>query len=282
MSQLQQEQEQGRALKMLDVIAENWGISLHDLEPSIRQIYSIPDITLEHMNGSWFAIPIAILQDWQKEGILHATSWDSRYDRKTLEINLDNWIYREGIRLELTNRGMGFYENREVPPSKYTKKKVKRPKESSNSSIADRIIQKRRNIREPENTERAKEKIAQAIAARQGQEKFRQELLQMYGPVCLVTGPNILDTLEAAHIKPYSEGGTFDRSNGLLLRADIHTLFDLGLIAINTADMTVIISSKLNQSPYQALSGQKLHFPTGRESIPSKDGLDTHRALANL
>ena len=177
---------------------------------------------------------------------------------------------------------MVFYENREVPPSKYTKKRVKRPRDGSNISIADRIEPKRKKIREPKNTESAKEKIAQAIAARQGQEKFRRELLQTYGPVCLVTGPNIHDTLEAAHIKPYSEGGTFDRSNGLLLRADIHTLFDLGLIAINTADMTVIISLKLNRSSYQALSGQKLHFSTGRESIPSKDALDTHRALADL
>lgn len=70
--------------------------------------------------------------------------------------------------------------------------------------------------------------IAASIKGRRGQTKFRQDLLKVYGQ-CLVTGCQYEPILEAAHIEPYFLGGTFAVENGLLLRADMHTLFDLGL-----------------------------------------------------
>src|SRR5205823_2979542 len=67
-------------------------------------------------------------------------------------------------------------------------------------------------------------------ASRQGQFAFRAALIEAYGGRCAMTGCDILEVLEAAHIVPYRGPSTNAVSNGLLLRADIHTLFDLGLI----------------------------------------------------
>ena len=96
----------------------------------------------------------------------------------------------------------------------------------------------------PRREDTGRERIAKAIAWRRGQHEFRQRLLDTYGR-CLVTGCDAEDALEAAHIRPFNQGGTFDLSNGLLLRADIHTLFDLGLIAVDSTSMFLILSSTL-------------------------------------
>lgn len=85
--------------------------------------------------------------------------------------------------------------------------------------------------------------IAQ-IKIRRGQPKFRQKLLSFYCKTCIITGCKIIELLEAAHIMPHSRKQDFSLSNGLLLRADIHTLFDLGLIAIEPESKRL----KLNKS----------------------------------
>ncbi|MFM7606242.1 MAG: HNH endonuclease, partial [Prosthecobacter sp.] len=84
-----------------------------------------------------------------------------------------------------------------------------------------------------------REAVVQAIKLRRGQAVFRNRLIEAYDGKCVVTGCEVLAVLEAAHIKPYR--GLKDNAvqNGLLLRADIHTLFDLNLLAINPATQTV-------------------------------------------
>jgi putative restriction endonuclease len=66
------------------------------------------------------------------------------------------------------------------------------------------------------------------IAARRGQAAFRAALIDAYGGRCSITGCDAVEALEAAHISPYKGDHTNDVTNGLLLRADLHTLFDLG------------------------------------------------------
>jgi len=117
---------------------------------------------------------------------------------------------------------------------------------------------------------------AVSIAGRQGQQDFRKSLLRAYGK-CAITGSKVEPILEAAHIHPYREDGSFEISNGLLLRADIHTLFDLGLIAIDTNNMRVVISSLLNGTEYQYLNGLVLTLPEDLTLRPDKSALDTHR-----
>lgn len=99
----------------------------------------------------------------------------------------------------------------------------------------------------------------QAIKARRGQQTFRKKLLEQFNSTCLITGSKIIDILEAAHINPYR--GTKDNhsGNGLLLRADIHTLFDLDLIHINPDSFKVEISKKLIGSEYEQYDGTCLN-----------------------
>jgi hypothetical protein len=82
--------------------------------------------------------------------------------------------------------------------------------------------------------------------------------------------------LEAAHIISYSGTGTNYVANGLILRADIHTLFDLYLISINPTTNQVVISSKLLNTYYKKLSGIMLKMPADPSISPSFKALDNH------
>ena len=76
-------------------------------------------------------------------------------------------------------------------------------------------------------------RINRAIIARRGQPDFRKELLSIYEGQCVVTGCSETRILEAAHIVGFRSKGRYEAKNGLLLRADWHTLYDLGLWAIH-------------------------------------------------
>ena len=104
---------------------------------------------------------------------------------------------------------------------------------------------------DPETQLDARYKVLKQIVQRQGQKKFREELLRIYNSTCVITKCNVPSVLEAAHITPYLGLNTNKISNGLILRADIHTLWDLGLIAIDPSEMTIHISSVLNGSEYE-------------------------------
>lgn len=75
-------------------------------------------------------------------------------------------------------------------------------------------------------------RVMALVRRRQGQQPFRRALMAEYGPRCAVSGCEVLDLLEAAHIVPYRKGDGYRTSNGILLRADLHTLFDTELLTI--------------------------------------------------
>ena len=110
----------------------------------------------------------------------------------------------------------------------------------------------------PKNIEDAREKIYASIAVRRGQQKFRQMLMEAYEEKCAITECDVKETLEAAHIIPYKGEHTNKLGNGILLRADIHTLFDLGLLAIDTNTMSVILAPSLINTDYMQFSGLEL------------------------
>jgi predicted restriction endonuclease len=88
--------------------------------------------------------------------------------------------------------------------------------------------------------------------------------------------------LEAAHIVPYQGPQTNHVQNGLLLRSDIHTLFDCGLIAIESTSKKLILSSRLTQSSYRNLAGRKIRIPKEPEQVPNKEALKKHRQSTGL
>ncbi|WP_455901453.1 HNH endonuclease [Rhodococcus gordoniae] len=97
------------------------------------------------------------------------------------------------------------------------------------------------------------------IQARVGQGKFRTALLRKYGLSCAVTGPCPAEALEAAHLIPFAEHETHDVDSGLLLRSDIHRLFDAGSLAINPDTGAVELAAELlNYPAYRDLHGRKI------------------------
>jgi hypothetical protein len=135
---------------------------------------------------------------------------------------------------------------------------------------------------DPKNARDARERIIGSIVRRRGQPQFRKLLLVLYKGRCAITGSDVEQALEGAHITPYKGEETNHPTNGLLLRADVHTLFDLGLLTISSRDMTVIISRKLMGTTYDCLNGRSLILPDEEKYWPSRDALDMHREGSNL
>ncbi len=127
----------------------------------------------------------------------------------------------------------------------------------------------------PENLADARERIIRSIVQRQGQSKFRSELLKAYGGQCAITDCDAEAALEAAHIFPYRGNDTNHVKNGLLLRADIHTLFDLYLISIDPDTSKVVVSYSLLDTCYKELNGKPLKFPKD-DARPSLEALVRH------
>ena len=131
----------------------------------------------------------------------------------------------------------------------------------------------------PEDAEKAKEEVARAVALRRGQPKFRKKLLSIYHSTCAVTRTSLPPILEAAHIVPYMGEKTNHVTNGILLRADIHTLFDLGLLGINQ-NYEVVVSSSMKKTDYEVYNGRKILLPDNNAEWPSLPALKS-RPLPN-
>ena len=111
------------------------------------------------------------------------------------------------------------------------------------------------------------------IVERRGQPEFRAQLIAAYTGRCAVTGCDAVDALEASHIVPYCGPESNHVSNGLLLRADIHTLFDLDLIGIDPLALTVALGSDLRKTSYRDLQGKQLATPTDSAARPNNQAL---------
>ena len=126
----------------------------------------------------------------------------------------------------------------------------------------------------PSDLKDARRRILASIALRQGRSAFRERIVVAYRSVCAVTGCDAVQALEVAHIVPYRGPDTDHVTNGLLLRADIHTLFDLALIAIGPNDYRVLISKSLEGGYYTSLAGQAIHLPADPREHPSRQALE--------
>lgn len=118
------------------------------------------------------------------------------------------------------------------------------------------------------------------IHPRLGQGAFRVVVTDVYHRRCAVTGERTLPALEAAHIRPYSEGGGHEASNGLLLRRDIHSLFDAGYVTV-TPEHRFEVSRRIkeefeNGRHYYALDGQRIVTPSNPAQQPDPAALRWH------
>jgi putative restriction endonuclease len=125
----------------------------------------------------------------------------------------------------------------------------------------------------------ARERELRVVFLRRGQAAFRRALLNAYEKRCAITGRTMEAVLEAAHIVPYNGDDTNRCNNGLLLRADIHTLFDLGLLWVNR-EMKIEVANALQLTEYGDLHGKGLRLPRDRTLGPHPKHLERHAQIA--
>ena len=118
------------------------------------------------------------------------------------------------------------------------------------------------------------------VTPRLGQGAFRVLVTDTYQRRCAMTREKALPVLQAAHIKPVAEGGQHEVSNGLLLRSDVHTLFDRGYVTVSP-DFHVRVSRRLkadfnNGEHYFQLDGAKLWVPPQIQDRPKLEFLEWH------
>lgn len=120
----------------------------------------------------------------------------------------------------------------------------------------------------------------QLIRPRLGQGAFRVMVTDIYRRQCAVTQERTLPALEAAHIRPYGDGGEHAAQNGLLLRRDIHSLFDAGYVTV-TPDLRFEVSRRIreefeNGKHYYALQGSRISLPDDIGHRPDATTLTWH------
>ena len=109
-----------------------------------------------------------------------------------------------------------------------------------------------------------------AAHVRRGQPAFRKNLLNAYGERCAVSGHGPKEVLEAVHIAPHAKTGINELDNGLLLRCDLHSLFDAHLLRINPKDLCIVIDVSLKDTPYWEFNGETIRAKVGGSHIGTK------------
>lgn len=123
----------------------------------------------------------------------------------------------------------------------------------------------------PDSDYDARIRVLAEIARRQGQPAFRARLLAAYGGRCAITGCDVPDALEAAHLRPYRGPVSNTVTNGLLLRADLHTLLDKQLIAIRPESRSLELSQTLQGTTYSSLAGKRISDPQDSAAAPAAE-----------
>jgi putative restriction endonuclease len=124
----------------------------------------------------------------------------------------------------------------------------------------------------------------QLIRPRLGQGAFRVLVTDIYNRRCAITHERTLPALEAAHIRPYGDGGEHEARNGLLLRRDIHSLFDAGYVTV-TPELRFEVSRRIkeefdNGRHYYELHGRSIFAPADTLRRPDPEALRWHNEQA--
>lgn len=118
------------------------------------------------------------------------------------------------------------------------------------------------------------------VAPRLGQGAFKSLVTVAYHRRCAITGNKVTPTLQAAHIRPVSSQGEHRLDNGLLLRSDVHTLYDRGYLGID-AQHRLQVSHRLradfdNGQEFYSLAGKPIALPDQLPDHPNKDFVTWH------
>ncbi len=124
------------------------------------------------------------------------------------------------------------------------------------------------------------------VTPRLGQGAFRISVTDAYNRACAVSGGKVLPALDAAHIRAYGSGGSHEVSNGLLLRRDIHSVFDAGYVTIDE-DLKFVVSDRVrtdfnNGNEYRRLHGTLITVPALPKFQPDRSVLRWHNETVFL
>jgi putative restriction endonuclease len=118
------------------------------------------------------------------------------------------------------------------------------------------------------------------VRPRLGQTAFKSLVLTAYHRRCAITGAKILPVLEAAHIRPVTENGEHRLDNGLLLRSDVHTLFDAGYLSLDSG-YRLRVSPRLrrefsNGEEFYARANEQISIPDRPGERPAREAIEWH------
>lgn len=112
------------------------------------------------------------------------------------------------------------------------------------------------------------ERKTTTVKARPEQQKFREEAMHRHAGRCVITGFKVSTVLEAAHVIPHTGNPAFEvPGNSLILRRDIHALFDARMIAINPKTGMLMVSAELKTTAYRKLKGKSIDHKLASESL---------------
>lgn len=122
----------------------------------------------------------------------------------------------------------------------------------------------------------------QLVKPRLGQGAFRLAVTDAYGRECAISGGRVLPALDAAHIRAFGDGGEHEICNGILLRRDIHSVFDAGYVTFDD-DLRMVVSDRVrtefnNGNEYRRLHGHRLRVPDEPAKRPNPEFLRWHQA----
>lgn len=264
--------------------------SLGPGEPLLFKLHSPDDYIVGGGFFSHFTIlPVSFV--WSAFGEKNGTSSEQEMRRRVKK-------YRRTLQPETTDYLLGcillqapfFFDRKDWIPLPSWAKSIVRGKGYSTDQregtelweqVQQRLVGTRLEMRPPESaTPEQRFGKALTVVPRLGQGAFRVIVTDGYDRQCALTGSHVLHVLDAAHIKPYSLGGTHEPTNGILLRQDIHTLFDRGYLTV-TPEYRVEVSKRIkeefdNGKEYYAIAGQPIHLPEAAHLRPSRQSLIWH------
>lgn len=121
-----------------------------------------------------------------------------------------------------------------------------------------------------------REEYKREVNQRKGQSEFKGKILKAYNNKCCVSGESCPELLEAAHLQQYLTKTSNHIQNGILLRIDLHRLFDSGLLFIDS-NYIVHISTLIKSTTYQQFDGIAISLPANSNAYPSKESLELKR-----
>ena len=160
------------------------------------------------------------------------------------------------------------------PVTESTKKAFSSPVLDLIAGGTQLAIEYNSSVEELQRDSRAFTSVQQAI--RRGQAKFRNALLEAYGGRCACTSCGVKEALQAAHIIDYRGTKSNIVTNGILMRADLHLLFDNSLITIDPDTTSIVTSNRIASSEYGELSGKSLRLPENPVLAPNPRYLNAH------